>query len=321
MRVDSRFTPPRWLRNPHLQTLWPVFLRRNSIKRIYHERLELDDGDFIDLCWTSRSKAPTVILFHGLEGSLESHYAGSLLKAVSDRGWRGLLVHFRGCSGMPNRLARSYHSGETGDIDRIIRIVAGRDTDVPIAVVGFSLGGNALLKWLGESRDHARVTTAVAVSVPFDLSCSADRLSKGLSRLYQWRLTRSLQASVRRKFASLPCPLDLSALHSMTTFRQFDDGITAPLHGFKGVDDYYARSSCRPYLKDITVPTLIIHSRDDPFMNPDCVPGEAELSAEVTLELSAHGGHVGFVSQGKYPATWDYWLDKRIPEYLAGCFG
>jgi len=317
MRAASRFLPPRWLRNRHLQTLWPVFFRRTRPGRLCHERLELDDGDFLDLCWTSRKRAPTVIIFHGLEGSIESHYAGGLMNAISSRGWRGLLMHFRGCSGTPNKLSHSYHSGETGDIDKIIRIISARDPDLPLAAVGISLGGNALLKWLGEDHERGSLQAAAAVSVPFDLACSAERLDSGFSRLYQWRLTKSLRNSVRRKFAELSCPLDLSDLDSLNSFRLFDDRITAPLHGFQGVDDYYAQSSSRDYLKHIRLPVLIIQSNDDPFMRPDCVPTDAELSDKITLELSEHGGHVGFVMQDAGASVWDYWLDKRIIEYLS----
>jgi hypothetical protein len=283
--------------------------------RLEPERLELPDGDFLDLAWGGPAAGPVVILLHGLEGSLRSHYAAGLIALLSRRGFRALFLHFRNTR-EPNRLPRSYHSGETGDLAHVIAHVTTRTGRAPFAAVGYSLGGNVLLKWLGEAGEDAPLETAVAVSVPFDLSEAADRMERGASRLYQWRLVESLRRSYRRKFARMPSPLAVD-LRRLRTFRQFDEAVTAPLHGFAGVDDYYGRSSSRPYLARIRVPTLILHARDDPFMWPHTPPTSAQLSPSVRLELSKHGGHVGFVT-GRWPWRARWWLEERIGAHLDG---
>ena len=272
----------------------------------------------MDLCWSPGGLGPIVLVLHGLEGSVASPYARGLLAAVHARGWRGVLMHFRGCSGRPNRLDRGYHSGDTGDIGFIVHTLRARFPGVPLAAAGFSLGGNALLKYLGETGHDAGLQAAAAVSVPYVLATGAARLNSGFSRLYQWHLLRQLRSKVTDKFRGREqeC-LGLSAgqIQRLDDFWKFDDAITARLHGFRDVHDYYARSSSRQYLNGIRVPTLLIHARDDPFMTPAAIPMPAELADCVTLELSEHGGHVGFVS-GKLPWRPRYWLDDRIPDYL-----
>jgi predicted alpha/beta-fold hydrolase len=224
-------------------------------------------------------------------------------------------MHFRGCSGEPNRLARGYHSGETGDVAHVVAMLRQREPNVPIGIVGYSLGGNALLKWLGESGTRACVDAAVAVSVPFRLDRAADRMEHGFSALYQWELVTRLRRTIMNKSKRLSMPIALENVPTLRTFREFDDAVTAPLHGFAGVDDYYRRASSRQYLHGITVPTLIIHSLDDPFMTPDAVPTSAELSPAIEVELYEHGGHVGFVA-GTLPWRAQYWLEQRIPIFL-----
>jgi hypothetical protein len=309
----SSFRPAWWLRNPHLQTLWPTFLRRRPALRICRERLETPDGDFLDLSWVDGTLGPRVLLLHGLEGALGSHYAAGLLNSLATAGFQPLLLHFRNCGDEPNRLPRSYHSGETGDIELVIHRLAAESRPVS-AAVGISLGGNALLKWLGEQGEAAPLSAAVAVSVPFVLADAARRLDKGLSRIYQRHLLSKLRNSYRRKFARIPSPLHVD-LRRLRNFRDYDDQVTAPLHGFAGVDDYYTRSSSRQFLDRIRVPTLIIHAQDDPFMFPGSCPQPGELSPAVTLELSEHGGHVGFVA-GRWPWRPHYWLDERIVGHL-----
>jgi predicted alpha/beta-fold hydrolase len=317
--MPGPFRAPWWLSNPHLQTLWPTWMRPRPSMALQRERLETPDGDFLDLSWASAATGPRVLLLHGLEGSLRSHYASGLLQSLSAAGFRPVLLHYRNCGEEPNRLPRSYHSGETGDIDFVIRRLEAEGRPIT-AAVGVSLGGNALLKWLGEQGEQAPIVTAVAVSVPFLLADAARRLDQGLSRLYRRHLLERLRESYRRKFSLIPSPLrvDLEALHS---FRDYDDQVTAPLHGFADVDDYYARCSSRQFLGRIRVPTLILHARDDPFMLPSTCPEPQELSDAVTLECSRHGGHVGFVA-GRWPWCAHYWLDERIVahlrQYLAG---
>ena len=318
MISESRFRPAWWLPGPHLQTIYPTFFRRRRPPPLERERLELPDGDVVDLDWTRAAgdpNRPVVLVLHGLEGSLESHYAGGILRALAAAGYRAVLMYFRGCSGTPNRLPRSYHSGDTGDLQAVIDHIAQYYRTAPIAVIGYSLGGNALLKWLGEQGEHPGVRTAAAISVPFELARAAARLTQGLSRVYQWYLLRRLRRSVTAKASVHPAPVPLERLAALDTFRKFDAAITAPLHGFAGVDDYYTRASSRRFLARIRVPTLIIHARDDPFVPADAIPTAADLAPCVTLELSRRGGHVGFIT-GRVPFRPRYWLEARICAHL-----
>ncbi len=315
--MSDAFKPAWWCRGPHMQTLWPFLFRRTTRVELRRERIELPDGDFLDLDWTINNNGPIVLVLHGLEGSSNSKYARGLLKAVHDHGWRGVVMHFRGCSGEPNRLPRGYHSGETGDLAYVVDLLRRREPEAPFFVVGFSLGGNVLLKWLGEAGARAPVKAAIAVSVPFLLAESAKRLERGFSQTYQWGLIRSMCQSVSEKRKWMKLPLKIEDLSTLKTFRDFDEHVTAPLHGFAGADDYYLRSSSRQYLKGIQVLTLIIQSRDDPFMTDAVIPRPDELSSTVRLELCDHGGHVGFVAGG-HPWAPRYWLERRIVKQLAG---
>ncbi len=312
--VESEFVPAWWLKGPHSQTLWPVLLGRRPKLRLERERIELPDGDFIDIDWSGRGDRLALIL-HGLEGSSQSHYARGLLGALAGRGYRAGVVHFRGCSGPLNRLARNYHSGDTADLAYVVARMLERRGGELLSLVGFSLGGNVLLKWLAETGAAAPVDAAVAVSVPFSLADVAARLERGGSRLYQWRLVLALKRKMRRKMGSRPLPPGVRNFAADRTFHQFDDHVTAPLHGFDGADDYYRRASCLPLLKHVRRPTLIIHALDDPFMTPAVVPEATDLSPRIRLELSARGGHVGFVA-GTLPGRARYWLEDRIPNYF-----
>jgi len=288
--------------------------RRRVTPDLSFERFELSDGDFIDLCWSRKTDRPVVIVLHGLEGSVHSHYAGSLLLALEKAGFRPVFMHFRGCSGEPNRLPRSYHSGDTADLAQVVDYI-NRISDRPVhAAIGFSLGGNVLLKWLGQTGDSNPVHFGVAVSVPFILSDAARRLERGLSHMYEIHLMNKLKHSYVEKFKHIESPLhvDISRLKG---FWDFDDKVTAPLHGFRGVDHYYSESSCRQYLIDIKVPTRIIHALDDPFMFTQTVPEKNEMSEHVELLLARNGGHVGFVS-GKFPWKPEYWYEQKIIEFL-----
>lgn len=307
--TPASYVPVPWLPDGHSQTLWAALLRRVPPLATRRERIELPDGDFVDLAHVGPAGAPCVLVLHGLEGNLDSPYARALLGRVAARGWHGVLLHFRGCSGEPNRLPRSYHSGDTSDLAHVAGLLAARSP--ALAIVGYSLGGNVLLKYLGERGRDTPCAAAAAVSVPFDLAIAADTLANGFARLYQRRLVSSLQAKARLKFSRMQAPFDLDALDTWRDFRAFDDRVTAPLHGFDGVDDYYARSSCRPYLRDVAVPTLALHAVDDPFLAPAGIPAAHELGAPVELELVARGGHVGFV------ATERCWLERRIVDFIA----
>jgi predicted alpha/beta-fold hydrolase len=317
MITHSAFRPAWWLPGAHLQTLYPSLFRRRVIPQLSRQRLELPDGDFIDIDWTGAANNTPVLVLHGLEGSLESHYAGSLLTRLAHAGYRAGLLYFRGRSGEPNRLPRSYHSGDTADLDFALRTLRNSGPEPVFAVIGFSLGGNVLLKWLGEQGSSAGIGTAIAISVPFELDRAAHRLDRGLSRIYRNHLLGKLRRSVIAKSARHPPPVPLHELGRLRSFHAFDDAVTAPLHGFAGVDDYYARSSSRQYLKAIRVPTLILQARDDPFIPADALPAEPELGSAVTLELSTQGGHVGFVT-GANPLAPVFWLEQRILRHLAG---
>jgi predicted alpha/beta-fold hydrolase len=224
-------------------------------------------------------------------------------------------MHFRGCSGRHNRLDRSYHSGDTGDINSFISELITRYPNREIVAVGISLGGNALIKYLGEQGDNCPLTAAMAISIPFDLAICAKELGSGFSRIYQGHLINSLIRKTRDKFSGKPAPIDLNKLNEWTDFYSFDHNVTAPVHGFKSADDYYTKSSCKQFIKHITTPTLILHSKDDPFMNQSAIPSEDDLSESVTLELSEQGGHVGFV-YGSTPFNAKYWSEKRMVEFF-----
>jgi uncharacterized protein len=292
-----------------------VFARRQLRVARRRERLELPDGDFLDLDWTVGRDGPIVLVLHGLEGSSESHYARGLMHALHRRGWRGVVMHHRGCSGEPNRLERSYHSGETGDVAHVVAELRRREPATPLAVVGYSLGGNVLLKWLGETGAQP-IAVGVAVSVPFLLARCAARMQRGFSRVYQWELMRRLRASVESKRRRVTLPLQVADVAALRTFREFDDHVTAPLHGFRDADHYYDAASSRRWLRHIHVPTLIIQAADDPFLDSDALPRPEEIPATVEYDLCPHGGHVGFVG-GTAPWRPRYWLDERIPAYLA----
>ncbi len=300
--------------------MFATLFRRCPALALRRERIELDDGDFLDLDWGPRTHGPVILVLHGLEGSSDSPYASGMLEIAHARGWRGVVMHFRGCSGEPNRLPRSYHSGDTRDLADVVSHLRASG-DVPtLAAVGYSMGGNVLLKWLGERGASAPLAAAVAVSVPYTLSLTADRLTRGLSRVYQRRLIGDLRAKLSRKFSDRASPIDLERAHGSRNFWEFDDRVTAPLHGFKDVHDYYSRSSSRQYLRDIGVPTLMLHAEDDPFMTPEGLPSRDELSPSIALEVSARGGHVGFV-HGSLPWRPRYWLEARIPAFLESYLG
>jgi predicted alpha/beta-fold hydrolase len=314
MIINSEFKPAWWLAWPHLQTIWPVLFRRKRKFPITQEQLELPDGDLLDLAWIGDNSGPLVLVLHGLEGSIRSHYAERVLATLYGEGFRPVFMHFRGCGKEPNRLPRGYHSGETGDLNRVLQYI-GEKTGQPVAAaIGYSLGGNVLLKWLGEQGEASTLQTAVAVSVPFNLNDCALRLELGGSRIYREYLLRQMRSSYKRKFRRIQTPLKVD-VDKLNSFREFDDQITAPLHGFRDVDHYYSESSSRRFIKRIATPTLILQARDDPFMFAATIPRNCELPPAVTIELSARGGHVGFIHG---PGVWcaGSWLEERIIRHL-----
>ena len=324
MIVESAFKPAWWLTNTHAQTAYSTLTRRIKAPIDKRERLELPDGDFIDLAWANNglpADSPLVVFLHGLGGGVSSTYVAGQLRAYNRAGWRGVLMHFRGASLEANRLPRAYHSGDTHDLNFLMNTLAQREPHTKKALVGVSLGGNVLLKWLGETKDQALVQAAVAISVPYQLRLVADRINQGVSRIYQKHLLQRLREVFRRKLEAYPdsLPWSLEDLKSWSCFWTFDEHVTAPLHGFSHVHAYYREASSRQYLRHITTPTLLIHALDDPFMTPEALPCLNELSPQVTLELSPQGGHVGFVS-GNVPGRAVYWLDQRVPAFLRNYF-
>lgn len=320
----GEFRPSFWLSNPHLQTIFPALLRRPPYLLRRRERLELSDGDFIDLDWYGSDDLPLVIVLHGLAGSSRSGYVLGLQHSLQRQGFASVALNFRGCSGEVNRLARGYHSGETEDLDQLYLTIRKRFPKRALAAVGFSLGGNVLLKWLGESAAPPQLFAAVAVSVPFVLGECASRLDSGVSRLYRTYLLRELKRYMAAKLHSLRQQgrsseagklLALGDLSTIRSFWEYDDRVVAPLHGFANVHDYYRRASSRQFLPAITTPTLLIQAADDPFMTANVLPNHDELAQCVELLLQTVGGHVGFVA-GAGNFRPDYWLDHCIPAYF-----
>ncbi len=314
MKINSSFKAAWWLGNAHAQTLWPALFRQPAPLNLIPERVELADGDFIDLAWIGTGDGPIVLVLHGLGGSIDSSYAQWIMHAITQQGWRGVLMHFRGCSGTPNRLKRGYHSGETADVQFIAEHINKRHPQIPLVAIGYSLGGNVLLKWLGESQHNNPLHAAIAVSVPFRLSMAATQMTRGLARIYQWHLLKTLKSGLTHKIPQHP-DFSWPTLSSLSSFWEFDNKITAPLHGFADVHDYYLQSSSHQYLKNICKPTLIIHSQDDPLMTPTVIPSLSDLSTDITLELTEKGGHVGFIS-GNTPGRPHYWLEPRCINYF-----
>jgi predicted alpha/beta-fold hydrolase len=318
----AAFRPMPGLANGHAQTVFAGLLRRPPAVRMRRERVELPDGDFVDADWSAEkglaAEAPVAILLHGLEGSSASPYMAGMMRALGNAGIRSVALHFRGCSGPPNRRRVGYHSGWTDDLRHFLALLRARQPRAPLAAVGFSLGGNVLLKLLGEQGAAARLDAAAAVSVPFDLSVCADNMSGGISRLYQRYLVRRLRAHLERKRRFHPVPVDLSAARAARSFRAFDEAVTAPLHGFRDAGDYYAQVSSRRFLKAVRVPTRIIQAADDPFLGRAALPTVDELPEAVRFELTERGGHLGFV--GGTPARPVYHLEHRIPAWLVRIF-
>ncbi|HKO87427.1 MAG TPA: alpha/beta fold hydrolase [Burkholderiales bacterium] len=315
--IDSTYQAPRWLPGGHAQTIYASLFSRVPRVAVRREQWDTPDGDFIEVdCLDGVTDAPLLVMFHGLEGSGQSHYARAMLHAAKEAGWRMLLPHFRGCGGTPNKLPRAYHSGDSAEADWILRRAHGLTGAADFYAIGVSLGGNVLLKWLGEEGPLARdiVSAAAAVSAPVDLHAAGTALEKGFSKLY----TRMFLASLIDKSLAMlnryPGLFDREKLRRASSLRDFDNVVTAPLHGFIDAADYWTRSSSKPFLDRIAVPTLVINALNDPFLPAAALPRVDEVSSAVTLEYPAAGGHVGFVSP-PFPGRLT-WLPARIIEHL-----
>jgi predicted alpha/beta-fold hydrolase len=314
----SSYVAPVWLPGGHAQTIFPALFRRLAPVASRAERLELPDGDFIDLEWSGNTRSRLAILSHGLEADMKTGYIRGMAAALVRRGWDVLAWNFRGCGSEPNRLLRMYHSGATEDLDSVVRHALENHPAESVDLVGFSLGGNLTLKYLGECPAALPpcLRCAVVFSVPCDLACSSRQLSYPSNRIYMDRFLVAMRAKIRAKNAMFPDRLDLSGLDRIRTFQEFDDRFTAPIHGFRDAEDYWSRNSSRQFLTQISLPTLLVNARNDPFLGPGCYPcEEAAASACFQFESPATGGHVGFPSFGN---GGEYWSETRAAQFLAG---
>ncbi len=316
------FQPAFGLRNRHFQTLFPALFRKQSRPEIEIEQFELSDGDFVECFWHYKphkgDNTPIVVLFHGLDGSYESSYIQGMMHALKRESFSSVLMHFRGCSGKTNRLPRSYHSGDTGDAKAWIESLVQRYPKSPLFAVGYSLGGNMLLKLLGEWGTSSPITAAVSVSAPIQLEVSADQMKRGFSKFYQYILMRGLKRTLLKKYGHHDMRsligIDEKGVKKLRNFWDFDDVYTGPIHGFGSAAEYYKKSSAKQFIKDITTNTLIIQALDDPFMTSGILPDKEAVSSNVRIECCPHGGHVGFVGGSFFKPK--YWLESRIIHYF-----
>ncbi len=351
------YRAPFWLPGAHLQTLWPALITPCPRINWRRERWDTPDGDFIDIDFeadgaadgqrsgkgedtrngphldterglppaSDRGARPRLVLFHGLEGNSDRPYARALMAATRELGWQGLVVHFRGCSGSLNRAPRAYHSGDSAEIDWVLRRLRDRHPSGPIIAAGVSLGGNALLKWLGEQGEAAAriIDVAAAICPPQDLHAGAASLSSGINRMYTEYFLRTLRPKALAMAQAHPGLIDIDRVKRSRNFFDFDDAVTAPLHGFSDCFDYWRRSSCRQFLASVRMPTLVINSRNDPFVPAACLATPEDVSPQVHLDYSTGGGHVGFA--GGAPPGHLAWLPQRIVtfarKHLGSCLG
>jgi uncharacterized protein len=336
--VELLYRAPFWLPNRHVQTIIPALFARRPAVSFRRERWDTPDGDFIDLDWvehgggsdvpaaadraaSSAAKkipaddAPLFVLFHGLEGSSGSHYAMSLMAAAREAGWHGVVPHFRSCSGPLNRLPRFYHLADSNEVDWILRRLRAAHRG-PIVVAGVSLGGNVLLRWLGERREDATsvVSAAAAISTPIDVHAGGRALAQGFGLVYTRSFLKTLKQKAEQKLVQYPGLFDRDAMLASRTMGQFDNVVTAPLHGFRDTNDYWSSATTRPLLPHIQVPTLVLNARNDPFLPAEALPSRHEVSAAVELDQPEHGGHAGFMT-GPFPGRID-WLSQRVFGYL-----
>lgn len=316
------YRPAWWVPGGNAQTLWGKFFRKRPSLPVQVERWETPDGDFLDIHRLNATVGqPRLFFLHGLEGSIRSHYVAGLFGEAQRRGWGADLLIFRGCGDEPNRAPRFYHSGETGDLDLALARVQAEHPESPILLAGVSLGGNVLLKFLGERGGDLspQIKGAATISVPYDLERGARRLMRGFSRVYDRHFLRTLRQKARAKLALYPGLFDSKALDRARTIYDFDDVVTAPVHGFADAHDYYTRSSSIRWIESIRRPTLLLSAVDDPFLPPEVlgeVRARARNNPRLTLEFTDCGGHVGFVG-GAAPWRATYYAEWRACEFLA----
>ncbi|MEW6531058.1 MAG: alpha/beta fold hydrolase [Thermodesulfobacteriota bacterium] len=312
----SSYVPPRFFANAHVQTIYPTLLRRVRGIQYARERIDTPDGDFVDLDTSKVGAEKAAIILHGLEGDSSRAYILGMARALNRKGWDALAFNFRGCSGESNRTLRFYHSGETGDLQTVISHVIEKGGYTCLALVGFSLGGNVILKYLGERGQElsGRIWKAVVFSVPCDLASCSVKLGEPRNRIYMKRFLRMLRAKVRMKMELMPDLIDDDGYDLITNFKEYDDRYTAPMFGFKDAYDYWEKASSKPFLRNIAVPTLMVNAADDPFLAKECYPvEEAQHNPALFLEIPKNGGHVGFVA---FNRDWEYWSESRALQFL-----
>jgi len=306
-------------------TIWGKFIRGRELSGLQFERVPTADGDELTLASAvTPNSGPILLLLHGLEGGVRSHYVGGIWAMARRHGWQPKMLLFRTCDGRMNRARRTYHSGETTDLDLVVRRLIHEDPDRPIGLVGVSLGGNVMLKWLGEQGDSApkQIRAAIAVSTPYDLARSSRAIASGFARLYQWNFLRSLKRKARQKLSQHTDICSVGSINALNTMWEFDDLFTAPLHGFRDAADYYTQSSSIRFLSGIRRPTLLLSAVDDPFYSPEVLRDVEELSSvnpDLQTEFHERGGHVGFV--GGMPWRPTYYVESRVGSFLASHLG
>ena len=313
------YSAPSWLAGAHAQTIYPALFGPPKVV-FRRERVDTPDGDFVDFDWQEGENAapgtPTVVLFHGLEGNSSSHYARALMPRLRAIGWRGVVPHFRGCSGEPNRLPRAYHSGDYAEVGWMLSTIRARLPAAPLYAVGVSLGGSALLNWLGREQERARSTlvAAAAVSAPLALAAAGIAIGQGFNRIYSLHFLSTLVPKALAMARRFPGTLDAAAVRRARSMHTFDDVVTAPLHGFASALDYWQRASSKPWLGGVAVPTLVLNAKNDPFIPAGSLPGPESVSRTVTLEQPAHGGHAGF-ARPPFPGSLE-WLPNRLLQFF-----
>jgi len=313
---ESRYRPPWFFSNGHLQTVYPSMMRRLEHGFYIRERIETSDNDFLDIDWARGGNDRVALLSHGLEGNSHRPYVVGMATMLNRHGWDVAAWNYRSCSGEMNRQARFYHNGSTDDLGRVVEHVLGTGAYQSMALIGFSLGGNLSLVYLGSQASalDARIQKAVAFSAPCSLRSSANELARPINRLYLKQFLDSLHAKIRIKQAMLPGQINDDDFQQIKNFKDFDDRYTAPLHGFKDAEDYWNRCSSNQFLPLITIPTLIVNAMNDPFLADGCYPvQEASQSKYVHLETPSSGGHIGFI---QFNNQHQYWSEERAMEFL-----
>lgn len=315
---DRSYRPPLWLRNGHLQSIWPTFFRRIDLMAPRAEVLSTDDGDELHLDWYQQGSDRLAILSHGLEGHSRRPYVLGLARAMLADGWDVLAWNFRSCGGHMNHLPRFYHSGSTEDLRTVVQHVFETSRYGSLALSGFSMGGNLTMLYLGEEGNNldSRIRGGISFSVPCDLAGSASMLALPSRKVYMQRFLKDLHAKMKEKAQRFPEVIDIDGFEQIRNFQQFDDRYTAPLHGFRDAEEYWAQASCLPRLADIRVPSLIVNAIDDPFLSPSCFPEKrTQLGDWVRLEAPRWGGHVGFVELAR---DGYYWSERRALKFFRG---